>query len=130
MTTTALQAALSVGGTAGVVGGTKTTAQSSTTAYIISAQVTAGAGLPFPAPRTPTRVYYTSSPFSYTAGAQAAARLSPTARYFDLPIPAAGSEVLAKDGTLEVLTGQYIYMWIETEKFTNPITVAVSLQEP
>src|ERR1041384_6560407 len=105
MTTTALLAAQSVGGTPGVVGGVKTTLQTATTSYVCSVEVTAGNGLPSPMPRTNTRFYYTTSPFSYTAGQQAADRLRQTARYIDLPIPDAGAGVLAKDGTIEVRTG-------------------------
>lgn len=126
MTTTSLLAAQSVGGSAGVVGATKTTAQSTTTAYVLSALVTNGNGLP--SLRAPVVLWYSSSPFSMTA-AQASTRLKSTARWVDLPIPNAGAGILVKDSTFEALTGQYIYAWLETELFDNPITVDLSLQE-
>lgn len=127
MTTTAILAAQSVGGSAGVVGAVKTTLQAATTSYVLSAEVTNGNGVPSPLPKT-VRFYYTTSPWSYTA-AQGAARLQQTARYIDLPIPDAGGGILAKDATIEVRTGDYLYTWIETEGFANPLTVNASLLE-
>ena len=128
MTTTALNAALSVGGTPGVVGAVKTTFQSATTGFVVSGQITMGNGMPSPNPKQLVRLWYASSPFSYTA-AQGSVRLKPTARYIEIPFADVGALIVAINSQVETRMGDYIYTWIETEGFSNPVVVDTSLQE-
>lgn len=127
MTTTTLITAQSVGAASGVQQSAKITAQATTNNFLVSVEVTAGNGLPFPIPRS-FLLCFASSPFSYTTGA-APANLRNICGVVNLPIPAAGALIATVNSAKVPLAGQYIYAWIESEIFANPVTVTISAQE-
>lgn len=132
MTTTTVLNAQSFGTGAnkgnGLFGASPTTFQATTTAFLVCAEVTAGAGPTYSGAKQDVRVYYTSSCRSLTA-AQALARLGQTVRYVDLRVPDTGGVVQIKDSTLEPVTGQYFYFWVDAPSLLTAATLSVFLVE-
>ncbi len=130
MTTTALISSQAIGTSTNIgdaLFAGKATAASTTTAFLLSARITAGAG-----PLTPNsvvRVWFTSTSFNIAAGV-GPAQLGTTARYVDLLFTSpTGGQVQIKDGTLEPLTGPYIHYWVSVPGLGTAATLDVNLVE-
>ena len=129
MTTTTLINAQSIG-TGSNIGnrlfGAKLTAATTTTAYLISARLTDGAG---PTDPGQVRIWHTSASFNISA-ANGPAQLNQTARYLDLNLTEpTGGQIIVRDGTLEPLTGQYIHVWVDAPRLTTAATLDVNVVE-
>lgn len=129
MTTTTLINAQSIGTGANIgnrLFGAKLTAQTTSTAFLLSARLTEGAGPTEPAI---VRVWYTSASFNISA-ANGPAQLNQTARYLDLNLSdPTGGQVIIRDGTLEPLTGQYIHVWVDAPRLGTAATLDVNVVE-
>ncbi len=129
MTTTAIISGQSIGTSTNVGNdkfAAKLTAGTTTTAFVVSAKLTLGAG-----PTNPgiVRVRFTSASFNVTA-ANGPAHLGQTSRYLDLVLSGQpGSSVLIKDGTLETLTGSYIHVWVDAPTLGTAASLDVNVVE-
>lgn len=114
--------------TAGVSNLSKTTANASTSAYILSIKVTLGSGS---YPNQKLQARYTSSPYDISTSANLAQlQLQGTARWHDMDISKwAAGETRIEDTTLEVITGGFIYVWLEGATYSPALTVTVTLVE-
>lgn len=105
---------------------TKITAQTDTSGFIVSAKLTNGAAAYHQ--NGVVRVFATSSNFSTTA-ALAPQQLRQQAVSFDVrPEPSSGLIAINKS-ELQVLTGGYIYFWLELPKVATSQTLDVSVIE-
>lgn len=127
--TTTVVSAQAVGGTPGFVQLTKTSADSTTSAYVVSTKILCGAAVYDPGQRL--KLYYTSSPYDISTTANAAAlQLKSTARTMDLQLgQQLPGDTIILDSTLEVLTGGYIYIWLDSPTVSPVYTVTITLIE-
>lgn len=99
---------------------TKAILAAATTAYVISARLTPGAGHC----EGRVRVYYTTTAFDISA-ANGPAQLAQTTRYLDLTFNPSQPEVpVIRDGSLEPATGYFLHVWVEVP----PQAVASTLE--
>jgi hypothetical protein len=103
-----------------------TTLQTGTTAFVVRAKWTAGAGVE--ATGQKLKVYYTTSESGISA-ANAPTYLEQTARYIEMDSPEEISGVRIKDSTLEPVTGTDFYCWVDAPKLTLAATLTVTLIE-
>lgn len=102
------------------------TLTSTTTAYVITAQWTNGAG-PWD-PNARVKVWYTTTMRTVTA-ANAPQQLGQTARFVEL-FPAPGSSLLAiKDSSLEPVTGEKLHCWVDAPTLPTAATLSVDIVE-
>lgn len=104
----------------------KITAVSTTSGFYVQPRVTNGAGDYTGCPKV--RVWYCSSSYSLTA-AQAVVQLRRNASYVDLDLAGGNAEVAIRDSFLEVLSGQYIYLWVTAPKLPVAATLDVNVTE-
>lgn len=118
-----------VGGTTGVVQLTQTAANTTTSAYILSVKLTLGASMYDPSQKL--KVWYTSSPYNVsTTGNAAATQHQYTARWMDVQLGQRNpGDIIIMDSSLEVLTGGYIYIWIEAGSYSPTVAVTITLTE-
>lgn len=121
--------AQSVGGTTGTVQLTQTTANTSTSAYVVSVKLLLGASMYDPSQKL--KVWYTSSPYNVsTTGNAAATQHQYTARWMDVQLGMRNpGDTIIMDSSLEVLTGTYIYIWIEAGTYSPVVTATITLTE-
>lgn len=125
--TTITNQSVGTGANVGIIAATKTALLAVTTAFIISARFTPGAGHE----EGTIRIYYTSASFDESA-ANGPARLGKTARYLDLVLnPAEVGIPLIRDGSLEVATGPNVHVWVEMPPLAVAGTLEINLvQQP
>lgn len=104
----------------------KITAVSTTSGFYIQPRVTNGIG-DYKGKYT-VRVWYCASSYSLTAAA-AVTQLKLNASYVDLPLDPANGGVAIRDSFLEVLSGQYIYLWCAIPNLPVAATLDVNVTE-
>jgi hypothetical protein len=127
LATTTLINAQAVGGTPGTVQSVKTSANAGTKFFTVTAQITYGAGLY--APDQKIKFYYTSSPVDLTT---TTGPISLRSGAPFITISNAGrspGDIVAVSSDFEVLSGAYIYTWLETPTFSPTVTVSMFLVE-
>src|ERR1035437_7878120 len=130
MTTTLVISAQSVGtGTNkgnGLFSIAQVALQATTTAFVVSGQLTNGAG-PVD-PNQQIRIWYSPTPWTVTAG-NAAAQLNKTARYVDIKPNPNASAVTITDSSLEPVTGANFNLWVDAPTFAIAGALSVNLVE-
>ena len=134
MTTTAVLASQSLGTSTNVGGdltfataGMKITRQTATTAFVVSAKLTNGAGAYSLSDRPVIR--YASSPFSVTYTAAPAMFRNGGSRYLEL-VPAIGAGgIVSRSSEIETVNGDYIYLWVDSPTVSVAWTLALSVLE-
>ncbi len=104
---------------------TKTTKQTATTSFIISAQVTNGAAVD---PGAQVRVWFASTPFTYASAAAGMAALRQTAQFIDLRLANIASGVAEKISQLTTVNGDDIYTWADVPKLPSGIAASLSIK--
>lgn len=97
-----------------------------TTAFVVNAQVTNGAG-----PQNEgdfVRVWYTTTMRTVT-DANAPKQLGQTARYVDVFLTKDSGRVTIKDSSLEPVTGSSFHCWVDAPKLATAATLDVDLVE-
>jgi hypothetical protein len=127
LATTTLINAQAVGDTPGTVQSVKTSANAGTKFFIITAQITYGAKLY--EPESKIKFYYTSSPVDLTT-TTGPISLRSGAQYITISNAGrAPGAVVAVNSDFEVLSGQYIYTWLETPTLSPTVTISSFLVE-
>jgi hypothetical protein len=103
-----------------------TTLAATTTAFVVRAKWTAGAGQETRVPSL--KVYYTTSESGISA-ANAPVYLKQTARYVEIDGPTENSGVRIKDSTLEPVTGTDFYCWVDAPALALAASLTVTLVE-
>lgn len=125
MTTTTVINAQSIGTGSNVgvpVHASKLTCEALTTAYVINAQLTNGAARY--SRSNEVRIWYASSPYNMTAS-QAADRCKQSARYLKIFGREDPSSITVQDTEVEVLSGQFLYIWLEVANQPAAQTISV-----
>ncbi len=104
----------------------KVTAQTDTAGYTIAVQLTNGTSGYDPNQRV--TLFYTSSPFSYTA-ANAVLQLRQQAQSMDVRPDQGTGAIQTKTTPLAILFGLYVYFWFDVPKAPVAQTLAASLVE-
>lgn len=115
--------------TGGITQLTQTTANAATSGYIYSIRLNAGAAMHDPSKRI--RLFYTSSPYNIsTTGNASQIALQETARWLEVQWGERnpGADIVF-DSSLEILTGGYIYSWLQQPTFTSAVTYTLTLIE-
>lgn len=95
-------------------------------AYVVTVQVTSGAG---PCDRQDeVRIWYTTTIRTVSA-TDAPQKLAQTARYVDIRMPEYSSQIVIKDSTLEPVTGTLFHCWVDAPKLQTAATLSVDLIE-
>mgnify|MGYP003645424862 CR=1 FL=1 len=97
-----------------------------TSTFVVTVQVTAGAG---PVDRqVECRIWYTTTIRTVTS-TDAPQKLAQTARYVDIRMPEYSSTIVIKDSTLEPATGTLFHCWVDAPKLQTAATLSVDLVE-
>jgi hypothetical protein len=128
---TTLLSAVALGGTGGHGNASQTTANTSTSAFVIRGKID------FTAiqnePGSEFTVYYASlhDDLSSPTAAALVAALYKTAKAFSYSFPAVvpSGSVVYFNTELEVLTGEYVYVWVESPKTLNTFDLTLDLVE-
>lgn len=134
MTTTVILSSQSIGTGSNAGGdltfataGMKTTKQTTTTAFSISARLTNGAGSYSLSNRPVIR--YTSSPFSVAYTAAPLLFRNGGSRYLELVPGCEGNLAVSRTSDIETVNGDYIYIWVDAPTVTVAQTLDITLFE-
>lgn len=102
------------------------TLAATTTAFVVNAQWTNGAGPLDPNARV--KVWYTTTMRTVTSGT-AVQKLGQTARFVELFPAQNSSELTIKDSTLEPVTGSKLHVWVDAPTLPTAATLSVDVVE-
>lgn len=105
----------------------KITAQSDTSGYFVSPEITNGATGDYDSKQV-VRIWFSSSAYSYTA-ANAVSSLKQDASYVDVRPGRHAADITANNSFLSVLAGAYIYLWCDIPTVTTAQTLTVKVTE-
>ena len=108
---------------------TKTTLQTGTTAFLVSARATNASTGAAGNKGKRVMVWYTSTSWTYSANASGIDALRKTARFVSVPLGAGTSEVVVEDSSLEPVTGASVFVWVEAPTLDVAATLDINLVE-